>query len=286
MSQESRFQKNATPFLNCTDHSVSGEVYQLMKNQEFDFLVTTPVPSNLEKYYQSDAYISHTDAKKSLFEKAYQIVKKYTLKKKVMLLDSFATAEKTVLDVGAGTGDFLQVCKKNHWNVFGIEPSEKAREIAKSKNVLLEKDLSFFKEQKFDVITLWHVLEHVENLESFIQSLKEHLKENGRLVIAVPNYKSFDALYFKEYWAAYDVPRHLWHFSQQSISKVFSEIQMNLESTRPLPMDAYYVSLLSNKLKTGSHRILSSIWVGLLSNLKARSTGEYSSLIYILKNGN
>lgn len=284
MSQESRFQKNATPFLNCTDHSVSGEVYQLMKNQEFDFLVTTPVPSNLEKYYQSDAYISHTDAKKSLFEKAYQIVKKYTLKKKVMLLDSFATAEKTVLDVGAGTGDFLQVCKKNHWNVFGIEPSEKAREIAKSKNVLLEKDLSFFKEQKFDVITLWHVLEHVENLESFIQSLKEQLKENGRLVIAVPNHKSFDAKYYGAFWAAFDVPRHLWHFSQTSIQQLFSKVSLNVIRVLPMKFDAFYVSLLSEKYKNGKMNIFKSFWIGFQSNRKAKKTSEYSSLIYILKN--
>jgi len=112
MVHKSRFQKNVKPFLICKDHTVSGEQYSLMKNQEFDLLVTSPVPSNLEKYYQSNAYISHTDAKKSLFDKVYQIVKRHTLKKKVMLLDSFVTEEKTVLDVGAGTGDFLQACKK------------------------------------------------------------------------------------------------------------------------------------------------------------------------------
>ncbi|MDB0026863.1 class I SAM-dependent methyltransferase, partial [Polaribacter sp.] len=163
MLKESRLKKNLKPFLNCKDHIVSGERYEVMKNQEFDLLVTSPVPSNLEKYYQSEDYISHTDAKKSLFDKVYQIVKRHSLKKKVMLLDSFLTEEKTVLDIGAGTGDFLQACKKNYWKVAGVEPSLKAREIAKSKNVLLEKDLSFFKGQKFDVITLWHVLEHVEN---------------------------------------------------------------------------------------------------------------------------
>ena len=284
MLKESRLKKNLKPLLNCKDHTVSGERYEVMKNQEFDLLVTSPVPSNLEKYYQSEDYISHTDAKKSLFDKVYQIVKRHTLKKKVMLLDSFLTEEKTVLDIGAGTGDFLQACKKNHWKVAGVEPSLKAREIAKSKNVLLEKDLSFFKGQKFDVITLWHVLEHVENLEAYTQSLKDLLKENGTLLIAVPNYKSFDATYYGVFWAAFDVPRHLWHFSQTSIQKIFALVSLNLTREIPMKFDAYYVSLLSEKYKNGKMNILKSFWIGFQSNRKAKKSSEYSSLIYILKN--
>nr|WP_271487723.1 class I SAM-dependent methyltransferase [Polaribacter sp.] len=255
-----------------------------MKNQEFDLLVTSPVPLILEKYYQSEDYISHTDAKKSLFDKVYQIVKRHTLKRKVMLLDSFLTEEKTVLDIGAGTGDFLQACKKNHWKVAGVEPSFKAREIAKNKTISLEKDLSFFKGQKFDVITLWHVLEHVENLETYTQSLKDLLKENGTLLIAVPNYKSFDATHYGAFWAAFDVPRHLWHFSQTSIQKIFALVSLNLIREIPMKFDAYYVSLLSEKYKNGKMNILKSFWIGFQSNRKAKKNSEYSSLIYILKN--
>ena len=284
MLKESRLKKNVKPFLNCKDHTVSGERYEVMKNQEFDLLVTSPVPSNLEKYYQSEDYISHTDAKKSLFDKVYQIVKRHTLKKKVMLLDSFLTEEKTVLDIGAGTGDFLQACKKNHWKVAGVEPSLKAREIAKNKTISLEKDLSFFKGQKFDVITLWHVLEHVENLEAYTQSLKDLLKENGTLLIAVPNYKSFDATYYGAFWAAFDVPRHLWHFSQTSIQKIFALVSLNLTREIPMKFDAYYVSLLSEKYKNGKMNILKSFWIGFQSNRKAKKSSEYSSLIYVLKN--
>ena len=129
-------------------------------------------------------------------------------------------------------------------------------------------------------------MEHLPNLEEDVKTIQKLLKPNGRIVVAVPNFKSFDAEYFKNFWAAYDVPRHLWHFSQNSISKVFSKVQMESESTRPLVMDAYYVSLLSNKLKTGSYRILNSLWIGFLSNLKAVRSGEYSSLIYVLKNKN
>ena len=284
MLKESRLQKNLKPFLNCKDHTVSGEFYEVMKNQEYDFLVTSPVPSNLEKYYQSEDYISHTDAKKSLFDNVYQIVKRHTLKKKVALLNSFLPEQKTVLDIGAGTGDFLHACKKDNWKVVGVEPSIKAREIAESKNVLLENELSFFKGQKFDVITLWHVLEHVENLEAYTQSLQELLKENGTLLIAVPNYKSFDASHYGSFWAAFDVPRHVWHFSQTSIQKIFALVSLKVVQTIPMKFDAYYVSLLSEKYKNGKMNILKSFWIGFQSNIKAKRSSEYSSLIYVLKN--
>jgi|TARA_B110000908_G_scaffold31900_1_gene37988 2-polyprenyl-3-methyl-5-hydroxy-6-metoxy-1,4-benzoquinol methylase len=284
MLKESRLQKNLKLFLNCKDHTVSGELYRVMKNQEYDFLVTSPVPSDLAKYYQSEDYISHTDAKKSLFDNVYQIVKRHTLKKKVALLNSFLPEQKTVLDIGAGTGDFLHACKKDNWKVVGVEPSIKAREIAESKNVLLEKELSFFKGQKFDVITLWHVLEHVENLEAYTQSLQELLKENGTLLIAVPNYKSFDASHYGSFWAAFDVPRHVWHFSQTSIQKIFALVSLKVVQTIPMKFDAYYVSLLSEKYKNGKMNILKSFWIGFQSNSKAKRSSEYSSLIYVLKN--
>ena len=171
----------------------------------------------------------------------------------------------------------------------GIEPNLSARNLANSKapNTVFDSDtLRMLPKKSFDVITLWHVLEHLPNLEDDIKMVQKLLKPNGRIVVAVPNFKSFDAHYFKGFWAAFDVPRHLWHFSQQSIPKVFSEVKMKLESTHPLRMDAYYVCLLSNKLKTGSYRILNSFWVGFLSNRKALKSGEYSSLIYVLKNKN
>ena len=255
-----------------------------MKNVAYDILVTSPVPDNLEKYYLSENYISHTDSKKSLFDKIYQIVKNYTLRKKLKLINSFKTEEKSILDVGAGTGDFLKVCKKGGWKITGIEPSEKAREFAKSKNLVLQKDISQIKDEKFDVITLWHVLEHIPNLMEYIKQLKKLLKPNGTLIIAVPNYKSYDAIYYKEYWAAFDVPRHLWHFSKKAISEIFSHVEMKVEKILPMKFDSYYVSLLSEKYKTKKSHPLNAFLIGLKSNIKAKRSGEYSSLIYIIKN--
>ena len=284
MLKEKALQENLIPFLECKDYTVSGERYSVLRNSMYDLLVTSPVPKDLENYYQSDAYISHTDAKNTLLDKVYQAVKSHAIRKKVALINSFSTTQKTLLDIGAGTGDFLQECLQNNWEAFGVEPNLKAREIAKNKNVILEKDLSFFANQKFDVITLWHVLEHIENLEIYIQTLKNQLNENGTLLIAVPNHKSFDAAYYGKYWAAYDVPRHLWHFSQTSIQKIFEHISMKVVKVLPMKFDSYYVSLLSEKYKNGKMNVFKSFWIGFLSNRKAKKTSEYSSLIYVIKN--
>jgi 2-polyprenyl-3-methyl-5-hydroxy-6-metoxy-1,4-benzoquinol methylase len=283
MSKKIDFYQNLKPYLVCKDYTVSHEEYQVMFNKEFDMLVTIPVPKNISDYYKSEDYISHTDSKKSLFDKVYQAVKNITLKRKLKLINSFNTKSKKVLDVGAGTGDFLKVCKMNSWEIFGSEPDSGARNIAAKKGVNLEKDLSKFQNQQFDVITLWHVLEHVENLQEYITTLKSLLTENGRLIIAVPNFKSYDAIMYKEFWAAFDVPRHLWHFSKTSISKLFSYENMKVEKILPMKFDAYYVVLLSEKYKHKKSKPFSAFINGFKSNFKAKSTKEYSSLIYVLK---
>jgi len=283
MTEEKDFYQNLQPFLSCKDHTVSGEVYKVMINKEYDMLVTTSVPKNLASYYKSENYISHTDSKKSLLDKVYQIVKNTTLKRKLKLIDSFKTSSKNILDVGSGTGDFLKVCKNNSWNVFGVEPNLDARNIAAKKGITLQENLSELKNIQFDVITLWHVLEHVEDLSAYISILNKLLCKDGKLLIAVPNFKSEDANYYKEFWAAFDVPRHLWHFSQTSIFKLFSSENMIVEKIIPMKFDAYYVSLLSEKYKSGKMNPIKSFYRGFVSNLKAKRSKEYSSLIYVLK---
>jgi 2-polyprenyl-3-methyl-5-hydroxy-6-metoxy-1,4-benzoquinol methylase len=283
MAKEEYFYQNLQPFLNCKDYTVSGEEYQVMTNEAYDMLVTHPVPENLEDYYKSENYISHTDSKKKLIDKVYQAVKNITLNRKLKLINSFKIGSKNILDFGAGTGDFLKVCKNNAWNISGIEPSLEARNIAQKKGVILKENVSEFKNIKFDVITLWHVLEHVENLSEYISILYGLLSDDGKLIIAVPNFKSDDAKFYKKHWAAFDVPRHLWHFSQTSISKLFSEVNMVVEKTIPMKFDAYYVALLSEKYKTGKMNPIKAFYRGILSNYRAKRTNEYSSLIYVLK---
>ena len=282
---------NKPTYLTVKDHSVSGEEFQLLHNVELDMLETFPQPQGdkLSEYYKSEDYISHTDAKRNLFEKVYHLVRSISLKRKLKLINSFLSEEKTLLDIGCGTGDFLEIAKNNNWNVLGIEPNEQARLIANSKtnnSVFDISQLETLEVNSFDVITLWHVLEHLPDLEKHVKLFKSLLKPHGTLVIAVPNFKSHDAQHYKNFWAAYDVPRHLWHFSKTAIEKLFHKEQLKLVKTLPMKFDAYYVSLLSEKYKFGFMNPLKAFWIGWRSNLKGNRSKEYSSHIYVLKHQN
>ena len=244
-------------------------------------LLTKPQPeaSKLSQYYESDQYISHTDNKKGLVPFLYHVVKKRSLKKKLGLINSLKKNAKSILDIGAGTGAFLSFIKSDFRYVTGIEPNQKARELAQEKGISLEQDLNDVRDKLFDVITMWHVLEHVPNLEETIRDVEALLKPNGILIIAVPNFYSFDAAYYKNFWAAFDVPRHLWHFSKASMNKLFSD-KLSLLKISPMVFDSFYVSMLSEKNKSGKLNLLKAFFVGLRSNIYALSTKEYSSLIY------
>lgn len=277
---------NQNVYIKVKDHSVSGEKFELLLDEELQLLKTHPQPEfeNLGKYYESEDYISHTDAKRSLFEKIYHWVKIYSLNKKVSLINSLHKSKGSLLDIGAGTGDFLVTAKANGWQITGIEPNENAKKLAVSKGVSFENNIESIENQQFDVITMWHVLEHVPNVEHQIKELKRLLKPNGTIIIAVPNFKSFDAGYYGEFWAAFDVPRHLWHFSKTSIEKLFGKENIQLVKILPMIFDSFYVSLLSEKYKNGKMNFFKAFWIGLRSNWKANQSKEYSSHIYVLKN--
>ncbi|MRI01099.1 methyltransferase domain-containing protein [Kriegella sp. EG-1] len=270
-------------FLKTKDHAVSGEEFELYHDAELDMLITRPQPEELDQYYKSDNYISHTDASRTLTEKIYQIVKKFSLELKVRLINKYSENDKTLLDVGAGTGDFLAVAKHKGWSVFGVEPNWYARGKASEKEINLSGDLEAVMNRKYQVITLWHVLEHLTDLENQILKMSSLLEDNGTMVIAVPNYKSYDAKYYKDFWAAYDVPRHLWHFSQDAIQRLFAKYQMEVVAKKPLFFDAFYVSLLSEKYKKSRLGFIKGVFIGLISNCLALFSKEYSSLIYIVK---
>lgn len=272
-------------FLNVKDHSVSQETFELLYNEELDMLITHPQPSleKLPSYYESADYISHTDGKKSLFEKMYQFVKGIALKNKLKLINSLSEKGK-ILDIGAGVGDFLLTAKNDGWKIVGIEPSEKAKSIAINKGVSFVNEMSEIEDHSLDIITMWHVLEHVPNLEHQITELKRMIKPNGTIIIAVPNFNSFDANYYGKYWAAFDVPIHLWHFSKTAIQKLFGEHNIQLTKVLPMKFDSFYVSLLSEKYKTGKMNFIKAFFIGLKSNRYGSTNNEYSSHIYILKN--
>jgi 2-polyprenyl-3-methyl-5-hydroxy-6-metoxy-1,4-benzoquinol methylase len=273
-------------YLTVKDHSVSGETFTLLRDENLDLLKTHPQPAlaDLGRYYESDDYISHTDGKRSLFEKIYHAVKQKALKDKIGLVQRFKPAKGELLDIGAGTGDFLVVAKNSQWNITGIEPSEKAKSTATKKGVPFISRLEDVPSHSKDVITMWHVLEHVPDVQNQIAELKRILKPDGVVFIAVPNFNSHDAKYYGDYWAAYDVPRHLWHFGKTAIKKLFAEQDMELVNILPMKFDSFYVSLLSEKYKTGEMKFFSGFWRGLVSNIKGAKKMEYSSHIYVIKN--
>ncbi len=269
-------------FLKTKDYSVTGEEFKLLHDPDSDMLITTPQPADLDKYYDHD-YISHTDSRRNLFENIYYFIKKYNSGRKIALINNYSKGNRTLLDIGAGTGDFLRAARRAGWQVAGVEPNKMARGRASEKRVKLEKELEAFSNEKFQIITLWHVLEHLPDLQTQIEKIVSLLGKEGNLLVAVPNYKSFDAGYYQNFWAAYDAPRHLWHFSRTAIEKLFAKHGMEIVKIKPMFFDAFYVSLLSEKFKTGDSRFFKAFYIGLRSNIKAWKTGEYSSLLYILK---
>jgi 2-polyprenyl-3-methyl-5-hydroxy-6-metoxy-1,4-benzoquinol methylase len=269
--------------ISTKDFLVTLESFELEYDSKTDMLVTKPIPQDLEKYYDPNNYISHSDSGNGLLEKIYQTVKKYTLNNKVKLINEYTIEEKKLLDIGCGTGEFLISAKNKNWETVGVELNDIARKKAIDKKLEIFKSLDDLNDQKFDVITLWHVLEHLPNLDKQINKIASLLNKNGTLIIAVPNYKSYDAQYYKEYWAAYDTPRHLWHFSQNAIKSIFKNKKIEVVKTLPMYFDSYYVSLLSEKYKSGSSNFLKAFYRGFISNMKAKTSTEYSSLIYVLK---
>jgi 2-polyprenyl-3-methyl-5-hydroxy-6-metoxy-1,4-benzoquinol methylase len=276
---------NHKPFLTVKDHSVSGEIFELHYDQKQDLVFTYPQPSeeNLARYYESEDYISHTDGKRSLFEIAYHLVKSIALKNKLDLINSLQSSKGNLLDIGAGTGEFLAVAQQNGWQTVGVEPSEKAKSIAIKKGVSFVENSSMLSDASIDVITMWHVLEHVPDVEQQIRELSRLVKPNGAILIAVPNFNSFDAEYYGNFWAAYDVPRHLWHFSKTAIKSLFQKQGLQLVQVLPMKFDAFYVSMLSEKYKSGKMNYFKALYIGLKSNWSAKRSLEYSSHIYVLK---
>lgn len=272
------------------DYTVSGKLFQIAECNSCSLRFTQDVPDevSMTPYYKSEDYISHTNTSKGLVNRLYHFVRNRTLKRKRNLIQK-ATGLKTgkILDIGAGTGAFLSEMKKNDWIVRGLEPDEDARKIAeKDYGIDLSdiKELQGLEPSSFDAITLWHVLEHIHDLKSSVIQLKILLKEKGKLFIAVPNYTSADASIYGQYWAAYDVPRHLYHFSPEAMKSLMDEMGLKIVQYKPMWYDSFYISLLSSRYKNGKTNFLTAFWSGFYSNLKALlNTRRCSSIIYIIE---
>lgn len=275
--------------LEVKDHSVSGETFPVLECGHCTLRFTGKVPDAeaISPYYKSEDYISHTNTSKGLINRLYMWVRKRTLRKKRRLVERLTGVSKgQLLDVGSGTGAFVQEMEKHEWKVTGLEPDPDARKVAQEVNGVNLSDINTFYDLpagSFDAITMWHVLEHVHDLQAYIAKLKELLKANGRLFIAVPNYTSREAGVYKAAWAAWDVPRHLYHFSPASMKALMDRHGLTIARHLPMWYDSFYISMLSSKYKNGKMNLPGAFLNGLLSNLKAAGdVKRCSSVIYVI----
>jgi 2-polyprenyl-3-methyl-5-hydroxy-6-metoxy-1,4-benzoquinol methylase len=280
--------KKLEPFMEASDYTVSRETFKIVRCQQCGFRFTNPRPelNHLGDYYKSEDYISHSNTAKGFINSTYQTVRKYTLLKKLQLISKYYKTGK-LLDIGSGTGDFLKVMRDAKWDVMGIEPSDDARDFSTKSSMLdvrSESEIDLLPDASFDVVTMWHVLEHVPKLNERVKDLKRLIKPDGLIIIAVPNCESLDAKIYGDKWAAYDVPRHLYHFAPQDITSLFANHSMKVIRILPMIFDSFYVSMLSEKYRSGKVNYLRAVWNGLRSNLAALRSGKtYSSQIYLIK---
>ena len=276
------------PLLTAKDHSVSKEEFVIWQCADCSLRFTQDVPdeSSIAPYYQSSEYISHSNTDKGLVNKLYQRVRKYTLQQKASLIIRNTSPKGNLLDIGAGIGAFPAEMKSKGWHITGIEPDEGARAQSKKLfglHLLPTSSLYQLPPHSFDAITLWHVLEHVQSLHEYVKQLKSLLKANGKIFIAVPNYQSLDADTYRNNWAAYDVPRHLYHFTPKAMKTLMNKHGLKIIDKKPMWFDAFYISLLSSKYKNKNTNWIAAGINGLRSNIKTiLNRDASSSLIYII----
>lgn len=280
-------------FLTCKDHYATGEIFSILQCEDCGFRMTQdfPAESEIGRYYETPDYISHSDTHKGIMNQVYHRVRSYMLQQKAILVETVSHKKSgRILDIGTGTAYFSHTMNKRGWQVDAVEKSPQARDFAKKHFGLDVKDdsqVACYGEKVFDVITMWHVMEHVEKQNEEWEILHRQLKDDGTLVIAVPNSSSADALRYGNLWAAYDVPRHLWHYTPETMERMAEKHGFILNERRPMPFDGFYVSMLSEKYKGCSLYFLKGGWKGLLAWFKALTNSDYSSsIIYVFGKSN
>ncbi|KQR95236.1 methyltransferase type 11 [Chryseobacterium sp. Leaf180] len=267
------------------DHFLTGETFEIIETETPGVFKTSPIPENLSKYYESENYISHHQDSGSLKEKLYKFLQSFNLNYKKNILVERIPANAKVLDYGCGAGEFLKFIE-NDFQTYGFEPDADARNAAqhKTSKSQIVHDIDLILDASLDAITLWHVFEHIENQDEMLEKFSSKLKTKGLLIIAVPNPTSYDALHYKEFWAAYDVPRHIYHFSKNGMENLIAKKpNWKMRKIKPLILDAFYIAMLSEKYKKSPLFWLKAMFYGVISNFKASFSNEFSSLIYIIE---
>ena len=264
--------------VNCTDHLVSGKSFSLLPDDKYQALRTFPTPKNIKPYYDHPDYISHQTEAAGLFHKIYSFCRRLNNRYKLNLINRYVPEKGNLLDFGSGTGSFVDQADRTGWSAKGYDPIVLSSK--KTQSLFVN---NWVRHNHYQCITAWHVLEHLPNPVEFFLQAHTSLSNTGTLALALPNHTSFDASYYQQDWAAYDVPRHLWHFTPKGIIDMASDSGFECINQHPLRIDAYYVSLLSEKIRKSHFPWIRAILVGALSNCKANRTGRYSSIIYVFK---
>ena len=276
--------------LQCKDYLTSKEAFTLYNCNDCGFAFTQDFPNEnfIGRYYDAPEYISHTDTKEGIINKLYHYARNFALKSKLNLVSRYTPAnKKSLLDIGCGTGYFLEAIANKNWTAEGIEKSETVRNQARGRlNLPINGSdyLSKIESESKDAITMWHVLEHIERLNETMNELYRILKKDGTVFIALPNKKSIDAAYYKEFWAAYDVPRHLWHFSPFDFNELARKHNFKLVKQKAMYFDPFYISMLSEKYKNSKMSTIVGLIKGAYFCFRSLfDTEKCSSIIYILK---
>ena len=282
----SRFKK----VMVCVDRQATGETFTICRCTGCGLLITknAPVESQIGRYYDSPAYIPHSDSSKGLMNRAYHLVRRIMLFRKLRLIRHACHIKRgTLLDIGTGTGYFPAYMLHKGWTVTAIEKSEQARRFAGrhfSVEVLPTEELFRQREEEYDAITMWHVTEHIEQLNETWEQIYKSLKRTGVLIVAVPNPRSYDAGVYGKDWAAYDVPRHLWHFTPSVMQQLGAKHGFILAERHTMPFDAFYISMMSERQQKHSLALLRGFWTG-LRGLAASSVkkDKSSSITYVFR---
>lgn len=276
-------------YLTVPDWLVSKENFELQQCAECSFVFTSNAPSQetAGPYYESEEYVEHTDTKKGLIYGVYHQARKLMLKFKLSTIKNFNRGNK-ILDIGSGSGYFINFMKQNGYDVSGVEISEKAVALCKEKfNINVNSPLDFLAKKlptDFDIISMWHVFEHVYNFEEYFEIIYNSLKADGKVFVALPNPDCFEAKYYKEYWNGFDTPRHLWHFSPRTFRKFAENRGFKLIAMRRLPLDPFFNAMVSNSYQSGFKFLPYTFLIGLISFINGLlNQNKASSLIYVLQ---
>jgi 2-polyprenyl-3-methyl-5-hydroxy-6-metoxy-1,4-benzoquinol methylase len=281
-------------YLKCTDYFLSKEEFDLFRCEACGFIFTRSCPdeNDIGRYYESDDYISHDDNAKGFMNRIYMLARNFMLKEKKRIVQN-ATGLRTgkILDIGCGTGYFAWTMKKGGWYVTGIEPNKKASAFGSERfgiDVISPELISTLPDHSFDTVTMWHVMEHLHDPFKYSDEINRLLKPEGICIVALPNSGSSDAMYYGRFWAAYDVPRHLWHFSPSTLKIFWEKKGYEVVNIKRLPLDVFYISILSEKNRGSEIPFTKGLLIGGFFTMKSAITkSSCSSLIYFLgRSGN